>query len=78
MAFSLPYGDATYDRIVSSLVFHHMSLDNKAKALGEAHRVLRSGGELHIADFGKPQNTLMTIAPYPGEHSTVGRRRQIV
>lgn len=65
MAFDLPYDDASYDRIVSSLVFHHMTSDNKAKALNEAHRVLRSGGELHIADFGKPQNVLMTMASLP-------------
>lgn len=65
MAFDLPYGDASYDRIVSSLVFHHLTSDNKAKALHEAHRVLRPGGELHIADFGKPQNALMTIVSLP-------------
>ena len=65
MAFSLPYEAASYDRIVSSLVFHHLTSDNKAKALNEAHRVLRSGGELHIADFGMPQNALMRIASLP-------------
>jgi len=65
MAFSLAYDDSSFDRIISSLVFHHMTRDNKAKALHEANRVLRSGGELHIADFGKPQNALMTIASLP-------------
>ena len=65
MAFSLPYGDASFDRIVSSLVFHHMTSDNKVKALHEAHRVLRPSGELHIADFGKPQSVLMTLASIP-------------
>src|ERR1700730_9701268 len=52
MAFSLPYADASYDRIVSSLVLHHVTTGNKALTLHEAHRVLRPGGELHIADFG--------------------------
>lgn len=65
MAFDLPYSDASCDRIVSSLVFHHMTRDNKIRTLSEAHRVLRPGGELHIADFGKPQNALMTIASLP-------------
>jgi ubiquinone/menaquinone biosynthesis C-methylase UbiE len=65
MAFSLPYNDASYERIVSSLVFHHMTTDNKQKALNEAHRVLRPGGQLHIADFGKPQNVLMRVASFP-------------
>jgi len=65
MAFSLPYDNASYDRVVSSLVFHHMSTDNKVKALYETHRVLCAGGELHVADFGKPQNAFMTIASWP-------------
>ena len=65
MAFSLPYGDASYDRVMSSLVFHHMTRGNKIKTLLEAHRVLRAGGELHIADFGKPQNVLMAMASLP-------------
>lgn len=42
MAFSLPYEDASYDRVISSLVFHHMTRDNKGKALLDAFRVLRS------------------------------------
>jgi ubiquinone/menaquinone biosynthesis C-methylase UbiE len=66
MAFSLPYADASYDRVMSSLVFHHMTRINKTKTLLEAHRVLRAGGELHIADYGKPQNVLMAIASLPG------------
>lgn len=65
MAFSLPYDDASYDRVMSSLVLHHLTRDNKTRTLLEAHRVLRAGGELHIADFGKPQNLLMAIASLP-------------
>ena len=34
-------------------------------ALSEAWRVLRPGGELHIADFGRPQSALMRIALTP-------------
>lgn len=65
MAFSLPYPDASYDRVISSLAFHHMTRDKKNKTLLEVQRVLSTGGELHIADFGKPQNLLMTIASLP-------------
>src|ERR1043166_9709684 len=66
MAFHLPFADASYDRVMSSLVFHHMTRVNKTKTLLEAYRVLRAGGELHIADYGKPQNLLMAIASLPG------------
>lgn len=31
----------------------------------EVHRVLRAGGELHFADFGKPRNALMLAASLP-------------
>jgi len=65
MSFDLPYPDASFDRVVSSLVFHHLNRDNKVATVNEVHRVLRAGGELHIADFGKPQNTLMRAASFP-------------
>ena len=65
MSFDLPYPDASFDRVLSSLVFHHLNRDNKVATLNEVHRVLRTGGELHIADFGKPQNALMRVASFP-------------
>jgi ubiquinone/menaquinone biosynthesis C-methylase UbiE len=71
MSFELPYPDASFDRVVSSLVFHHLNRENKLTTLREIHRVLRAGGELHIADFGKPQNVLMQVASLPwGFHTT--------
>ncbi len=65
MGFNLPYSDASFDRVVSSLVFHHLNRENKEATLGEIHRVLRAGGELHIADFGKPHNALMRVVAFP-------------
>jgi SAM-dependent methyltransferase len=65
MAFDLPYSDASFDRVLSSLMFHHLTRDNKLRTLREVNRVLRTGGEIHIADFGRPQNLLMRAAAYP-------------
>jgi len=62
MAFELPYSDNSFDRVVSSLLFHHLTRENKHRTLREVLRVLRSGGELHIADWGKAQNRLMRVA----------------
>lgn len=65
MSFDLPYPDASFDRVLTSLVIHHLTYENKVRTLSDAHRVLRSGGELHIADFGKPHNALMLAASLP-------------
>ncbi len=60
-AFNLPYSDHFFDRVVSSLVFHHLTRENKVRALKEILRVLKPNGELHIADIGKPQNGVMRL-----------------
>lgn len=62
MSFDLPYADGSFDRVVSSLFFHHLSEENKRRTLGEVGRVLKGEGELHIADWGEPANLLMEIA----------------
>ena len=59
LAFDTSYADNTFDRVLSSLLFHHLTRENKSKVLKEVFRILRPGGELHIADWGKAQNGLM-------------------
>lgn len=49
----LPYPDGSFDRVLSSLVFHHLTSQQKQAALQEIHRILVPGGEIHIADWGK-------------------------
>ncbi len=58
IAFELPYPDSSFDRVLSSLLFHHLTRESKRRTLGEVFRVLRPGGEFHLADFGKPNNVL--------------------
>jgi SAM-dependent methyltransferase len=48
----LPYAAASFDRVFSSFMLHHLERDEKAKTLKEARRVLRSGGSLQVLDFG--------------------------
>ena len=62
MSFDLPYPDASFDRVVSSLFFHHLTRENKLKTLSEVKRVLKTKGEFHVADWGLPANTLMKAA----------------
>ena len=52
-ADQLPYTDASFDRVFSSLMFHHLTPDQKLATLRSVHRVLRPGGFLHLLDFGE-------------------------
>ena len=56
LATALPYPDRSFDRVLSSLVIHHLSGEDKLKAFREVYRILRPGGEFHIVDFGLPHN----------------------
>jgi len=52
----LPYRDASFDRVFSSLMFHHLSADEKGKTVRAIRRVLKPGGEFHMLDFEGPEN----------------------
>lgn len=72
---SLPYKNEMFDKVISSLVFHHLTRSQKLMALEEIYRILKFGGELHILDFGKSDNIFMrgmflTIQFFDGFPST--------
>lgn len=50
----LPYPDASFDRILSSIMIHHLKTPDKEMTAHEVFRILKPGGQLHIIDFGKP------------------------
>lgn len=64
MSFDLPYENESFDRVISSLFFHHLSRESKVNTLREVIRVLKSGGEFHVADWGLPASRLMRGASY--------------
>ncbi|WP_414688531.1 class I SAM-dependent methyltransferase [Mycobacterium sp.] len=51
-AQELPFPDGEFDRVLSSMMLHHLDDDVKVGALAEVYRVLRPGGRLHILDIG--------------------------
>ena len=64
LATQLPYENSSFDRVFSSLFFHHLNTSDKQRTLVEAYRVLKPGGQLHIADWGKSTNFLMRLLFY--------------
>lgn len=52
----LPFADESFDRVFSTLFFHHLTLERKNKTLREIVRVLKPNGEFHLADFALPRN----------------------
>jgi SAM-dependent methyltransferase len=61
----LPYPDATFDRVLSALMLHHLDHETKVAAAAEVHRVLRPGGSLHLVDI---------IGGMQGIHGLLARR----
>lgn len=59
LASELPVADDSADAVVMSLLLHHLDPAGKAAALKEALRILRPGGRLHVADWGRPHDPLM-------------------
>jgi ubiquinone/menaquinone biosynthesis C-methylase UbiE len=63
-ADALNYRDQTFDRVFSSMMFHHLEADARAPALREIRRVLKPRGRLELLDFDAPES---------GGHGIVGR-----
>lgn len=61
------FGDATVlpdgcaDKVVSTLVLHQCSHDAKVGLLRNAHRMLKPGGRLLVADYGFQRTALMAM-----------------
>ncbi len=62
MADRMPFPADRFDAAVSSLFFHHLTRDAKRAVLAEIFRVLKPGGSLHVADWGRPTNRALRAA----------------
>ena len=67
-AEELPYEDSSFDAVVSSMFFHHVPLDLKKRGLGEARRVLKSGGKLIVADMHAPHSFFGFVISYTARY----------
>ena len=47
----LPYEKGSFDRVLSSFMFHHLDDQERERTLREVLRVLKPGGSFHLLDF---------------------------
>lgn len=62
VAEALPFPDAQFDAVLSTVMLHHLPRPDRPRLVAEAYRVLRIGGRLLVIDFAKK----------PGRHSIWG------
>lgn len=53
---SLPFEDARFDVVLSTLMLHHIPRAERPAAIAEMRRVLKPGGRLLVVDFGGREN----------------------
>ena len=51
---NLPFPDGSFDVVTSTMMFHHLPVQIKAKGLREIHRVLKADGRFFLCDFCTP------------------------
>lgn len=62
---SLPFPDNSFDRVLSSLMLHHLPPDVKLKGLTEVRRVLKPEGRLLLVDIDRPVSPLWWVIVWP-------------
>jgi SAM-dependent methyltransferase len=65
VAIALPYADASFDCVLSSLLFHHLSREQTIQTAREVVRVLKPAGRFLVADWGKAETLWMRLAFLP-------------
>lgn len=66
---TLPFPDASFDVVVSSLMMHHLPPDVKRQGVAEVRRVLKPGGHLFVIDFQRPKSLWGHLSASVAVHS---------
>jgi ubiquinone/menaquinone biosynthesis C-methylase UbiE len=72
---ALPYPDASFDRVFSSMMFHHIPREDRTKVLSEIRRVLKTGGRLEFLDFSGGSHNFLAQLFHPHQHSPAAEDR---
>jgi ubiquinone/menaquinone biosynthesis C-methylase UbiE len=58
----LPYADALFDVVITNIMYHHLDLAEKRRAVAEIARVLKRGGRYVSSEFGpRARNALQRL-----------------
>ncbi|MGB8698322.1 MAG: class I SAM-dependent methyltransferase [Thermosynechococcaceae cyanobacterium] len=57
-AEAMPFGNATFDLVHTSMALHEMQPDQRDRIVTEVYRVLKPGGQFALIDFHRPANPL--------------------
>ncbi len=68
LAYQMPFPDAWFDRVLTSLVFHHLTEEQKQLVLNEVCRVLRPGGKFALLDLGLPYGAYARLVSHVVRH----------
>ena len=71
-ADAIPSADGSFDRVLSSMMLHHLTDEEKAATLRDVHRVLKPGGSFHLLDFTTdhthPRGVIARLLHREGHH----------
>ena len=64
-ADALAYADGTFDRVFSSMMFHHLGRNERSQVLSEVRRVLKPGGRLEFLDLAAGTHSFFARMLHP-------------
>jgi ubiquinone/menaquinone biosynthesis C-methylase UbiE len=73
-AQALPFPDARFDALLSTLMLHHLPRNARQRCAREMRRVLKPGGRALVVDFGEPQKKRRGLLSHLYRHGHVPLR----
>jgi len=67
----LPFPDAHFDAVLSTLMMHHLPRPARAQCASEMRRVLKPGGRAVVVDFGSAQSERRNLLDHFHRHGHV-------
>lgn len=74
---AMPFPDATFDFVLSTMMLHHLPDDARHQCLREIRRILKPGGRLLVVDFAGPAKEKRSLIPRDHGHAHFDLRQVI-